>query len=544
MNMADQTTGIPQDGTQLPAQDLQINLEDAPVTENQTPIEEIKSEEHLDLDLNLSEAPKDDDRLKTEDQKNEIQQIQVNIDPIVEPVVEQQPVVPSIPGTKLEDIFAPMEETLPEIPTLETQQETTSEPISQPIIETPTQESIPESIENIPETVQEVIPVPTIEPVIEVQNLPWTTPEKVVEPTFETQVQVIQQWEKAETSIQEINISNEEIIWDSIPKQSSLEDDMKMISELEWHASAGGLAPEANITIQTPPVVETPKTFDLDSMLGNPVVTTPVNTAPEVVPQTPTPTTSTPPTAIPMQMPGFTTPTPTQQAPIQAIPQVTIPHTKNVWVKVLLFAVMFAGLGFTTFFILKTMYPIEFASILGGQPAIHASADLSWTTDETPIVNTEITGSDINTGSDISTSENTGTTTNESGTQDVFWELSDLGTTTTPVEQPGQNDIGKLTDYVKQGNDFLTQGKTIGNSKMIMYGLYMSKKWSTFLEDIANGKQIDNLSGYFAQSEKYIVQLQEMTAQTWASTVPSTNDIQTTPPDTGTTPQDTWGSSE
>ncbi|MEI6672733.1 MAG: hypothetical protein WCL02_05400 [bacterium] len=92
--------------------------------------------------------------------------------------------------------------------------------------------------------------------------------------------------------------------------------------------------------------------------------------------------------------------------------------------------------------------------------------------------------------------------------------MSDLGTSTTPPEQPVQNDIGKLTEYVKQGNDFFTQGKTIGNSKMIMYGLYMSKKGSIFLEDIANGKQIDNLTGYFAQSEKYIVQLQEMTGQT------------------------------
>jgi len=71
--------------------------------------------------------------------------------------------------------------------------------------------------------------------------------------------------------------------------------------------------------------------------------------------------------------------------------------------------------------------------------------------------------------------------------------LQDLGTTTTP-EQPSQNDIAKLTDYATQGNNFLAQGKTMNNNTIIKYGLFISKKATTFLEDIANGKQIDNLT--------------------------------------------------
>jgi len=42
---------------------------------------------------------------------------------------------------------------------------------------------------------------------------------------------------------------------------------------------------------------------------------------------------------------------------------------------------------------------------------------------------------------------------------------------------------------------------------MVKYGLYISKKATAFLEDIANGKEINNLSGYFAQFDQYIKQL-------------------------------------
>ncbi|MEI8008848.1 MAG: hypothetical protein WCI00_05680 [bacterium] len=125
-----------------------------------------------------------------------------------------------------------------------------------------------------------------------------------------------------------------------------------------------------------------------------------------------------------------------------------------------------------------------------------------------------------------------------------------MGTTTT---QPAPSDIGRLTDYVNQGNSFLAQGKTMHNNTIIKYGLYISKKSTTFLDDIANGKQIDNLSGYFAQFDQYIVELKKLVGQTspadtstsgstsTVSTTSSTNDIQSVTPDSGTTtpPQNT-----
>jgi hypothetical protein len=66
----------------------------------------------------------------------------------------------------------------------------------------------------------------------------------------------------------------------------------------------------------------------------------------------------------PVQMPAFTIPTTTTQVPVQAVPQVKIPK-KNASVKALMFVVLFVALGFTTFFILKTMYPIEFNNMFG-----------------------------------------------------------------------------------------------------------------------------------------------------------------------------------
>jgi len=54
----------------------------------------------------------------------------------------------------------------------------------------------------------------------------------------------------------------------------------------------------------------------------------------------------------------------------------------------------------------------------------------------------------------------------------------------------------------------------MGNNTVIKYGLYISKKASDFLTKIANGEQIDNLSGYFAQFDQYITELNVLVGQT------------------------------
>lgn len=119
--------------------------------------------------------------------------------------------------------------------------------------------------------------------------------------------------------------------------------------------------------------VEAPKTFDLDTMLGTPPPSTtpaPINeiSAEPIAQATPTPVEiSTMPNIMTMpedattQVPpsAFTILTTQPQVSAQAIPQITIPAKKTSGVKTLLFVVLFAALGFTTYFIVQTMYPLE-----------------------------------------------------------------------------------------------------------------------------------------------------------------------------------------
>ncbi|MFA7298669.1 MAG: hypothetical protein WC010_03435 [Candidatus Absconditabacterales bacterium] len=445
------------------AQDLQINLEEAPKTEIQPSTGDLPPETNLDLDLNLSDAPKDDDRLKTEDQKN------------VEPVVETPTEVIASANEAIQN-----QETIAEMPIAAEPTLLETTPV-EPVVEVP-EEIKPEKIV-IPEPVAEIQPATgNLESVTEI-NTPSTTIES-------------------------------EPITAAAPVE--LQEDMKIIDELEGHESAGGLAPEAVVTPQ-PTVVETPKTFDLDAMFGTPAGSPLVKGENE-------------------RGFAFTIPTITTQTPVQAVIQTNIPQDKKKGIKMLLFVVMFMGLGFTTFFILKTMYPIELGNILGNKNAqIHAIDNTTGTVEEI-----------VNTTEELSGIIETGTGTHESAPveviDDTFGALSDLGATTS---EPEQNDVSRLTDYVTQGDYFLEQGKTMGNNTIIKYGLYITKKATTFLEKIANGEEINNLNGYFAQFDQYIIQLKELTGETTTSdttgsvsTTTPTNEIQgmnDTTQDTGTT---------
>ena len=111
--------------------------------------------------------------------------------------------------------------------------------------------------------------------------------------------------------------------------------------------------------------------------------------------------------------------------------------------------------------------------------------------------------------------------------------MNDLGNTSSQPA-PVDDNISKLTDYVTQGNNFLAQGKTMNNNTVIKYGLYISKKAAAFLEKIANGEQIDNLSGYFAQFDQYIAELNVLVGQT-----PNPNTTVNTPDQTVSSTSDT-----
>ncbi len=474
--------------TTPPTQDLQINLEEAPKTETPaTPATETPQPElDLSLDLNLPEVPKNDDRLKAEDQKNAEMtrptKEELEVVPVVEQAGRETPVIEEIiEPISIEPIAeAPTEE----IPVVENKRED----IGEPIAETP-----PEQTETPPEQTQ----VPKTEG---------------VSPSWES---------SASTETEQISTT---VIQEPITTEAPAElaNDMKIIEDLNMHASAWWLASEANITTQTPPSIETPKTFDLDAMLGTPPSMNPAPTdenlpniwrnedgvetttkeTPAPVEQIPsTPTTI---SAEPMTAPAFTLPTTQTSIPSSAIigstlPSAAILHNKTKGVKTLLFVVLFAALGFTTYFILKTMYPLEFANMFGWEDQMHASEEIIA---ETGMVDDLSGAIDTLTGEEMT-----------GATEDTdFWELNDLETETPTATE--ETDLSKLTDYVNKGNELLAQGKAINNNTVIKYGLYISKKATDFLTKIANGEEIDNLSWYFAQFDQYIAQLEAIITPT------------------------------
>ncbi len=339
----------------------------------------------------------------------------------------------------------------------------------------------------------------------------------------------------------------------------ALKQDIHMIAELESNTNAWGLAPEAFIPPQAI-ITETTKTFDLDAMLG--ITPTPTLAQEPTLTQVPVPTPIIPPELIPP--PTIQTTPVIQQTPtVQTLltPQLPI-ENKHIGVKVMLFGVLFIALGFTTFFILQTMYPIEFGNIFSGtQTNIQTAADSTWTietaTIETAIIETQSidtwastevmwsTDTSLTGTIDPGTTTDVWTGNHESAVNTgIFGELNDLGTIDAT---PPQTDIGRLTEYASQGNDFLTQGKELGNTTVIKYGLYISKKSTTFLEKIASGEQITNLSWYFAQFDQYITALKKLVGQTdtvASSPSPPTNDISGMTPDTQTPNINPFGVSE
>ncbi len=515
---------IPQGATTpvTPAQDLQINLAEVEKIETQPETWNLKPETDFDLnlDIDLPEAPKNDDRLKTEDQKN------IETDVAI-PVAEKT-------ATESTEVLSDRRGVSPQQKSEGNEGEVVAEAL-QP--QAPIEQKTEVPTETKPEEI--AISTPIVEPKIEEPTQVTVEPSKTIE-EIPTQPEI----KEVPTSAKAIE--------ENIPESSSLKNDQKMIDELEWHASAGGLAPEAIVAPQPAPV-ETPKTFDLDAMLGGPInQPTPTENSPDrgrieegVVSQTPTA-----PSAIeqkakipempsvtavpPQQIPAFTIPTTTSQVPVQAVMQTNIPHKKNMPVKALLFVVLFVSLGFTTFFILKTMYPLEFSSIFGGQTQMHASEEVTGAITE--LTGTELSGTELS-GEQLSGEIDTGTGAHESAVDNAFWELNDLWTTDEAL--PEETDLSRLTEYITQGNTFLTQGKAMGNNTVIKYGLYISKKATSFLEKIANGEEINNLSWYFAQFDQYIAKLKELVGQTTnpdttvtspeqpvSPTPPATNDVQ------------------
>jgi len=235
-----------------PAQDLQINLEEAPKTEIQPSTSDLSPDTNgsLDLDLDLADAPKDDDRLKTEDQKNAIPVVETpapeaTTEIQAQPMIQEQEIIPEVLPTnepigekKLEDIFAPREDTLPEIPTIEQ----SSSEMTEDLLDLSTTVGkggneggfVAEAIQ--PEqTIEQAteITVPTA-PIAETSL--EITPEEIATPAPVAEMPVIEEISTPATVMENIPLAPEKLPQGSennIPQASSLKNDMDMINELE-----------------------------------------------------------------------------------------------------------------------------------------------------------------------------------------------------------------------------------------------------------------------------------------------------------------------
>lgn len=467
--MADTTTPVTPVTQDDNNQNLDINLEkNTPTAEIQPSTWDLPPSTDIDLnlDLNLPEAEKNKDRLKTEDKKN--QQVET---PAEEPIVTAEEPISSSP-------FVPKAE-MPEIPSENLFIET---PTETPVTKK-TKEILTEKIPQIKETPVEETPIQEIEPsstIEEVATTPNETPQqKIIEPT-------------------------------------TLQEDMNIIDNLQSQASTGGLAEEAKIDTTPKTDIETPKTFDLEAMLGwsetpnEPKFEVKIETTPTEIPKETSseqiPAIEQPinwnlePEANQMTAPAFTIPTPTTEIPVQTMTQTTIPQTKTKSVKTLLFVVLFAALGFTTYFILQTMYPVELGNIFGKNNEIeqmHASEEVEETTG---------TIEDITGTIETITGEETSWTIEEINN---FGELNDLWIQTEEIISE-ETDLSKLADYVTQWNELRETGKSMNNNTIIKYGLYIERKATDLLEKIAKGEEINNLEWYFAQFDQYIAQLETL----------------------------------
>lgn len=245
--------------------------------------------------------------------------------------------------------------------------------------------------------------------------------------------------------------------------------------------------------------------------------------------------------------------------------------------KILMIVLMLAVLVGAGFYILKTMYPAEFDSLMGGnkQPEIqfidpHANKD-NTTTPETNTGSTvEENNTETQTGSEHSAADhqnnivmdteenlvedNTDTvedtipeeTENTTETPEIieddtivedivddtideeeFNPFEDLDEMLEEETNPNQEIIDQLTEYNSQGEEFLDLGYAINDKTVIKYSLYITKKSTEFIEQLEIGEDIDisKVEKYLAQFGQYLTKLQEIVDE--SSNVPETSDAGT-----------------
>ncbi|MEI6426177.1 MAG: hypothetical protein WCO66_02370 [Candidatus Absconditabacteria bacterium] len=446
----------------------------------------------------IGEKP-NDDRLKKEDQLVESQIKSDIVDPILTdvgvepktilrgqtaetPVVETTPKV--IPEMKIEEISAEPKTIL------------RGQTADTPKIET-TPEVIPEvKIEETPkiETTPEIIPEVKIEEAPKVEMTPEVIPEVKIEeaPKVETQTTNFQKDLQIIQNIQQVPVSTQPVQTVAVPIEK--------------------------------PVIATANSFNLDSI-----------SAEIPKPQTPPMGGITPPQIGPIPTAPNIPANPYDHLQ-NYIPQIAAGSTNTSKKTTEIGVGVLVGFVVLAWFVMKTMYPIQYNDIVGG--IFGTSEDSVAATIETPLSGDVLSGDilsgdmlsgdilsgeinsgnvlfgsgdtlldsgvlDGNTGNMVSSDTNTGDTHNVADT------TTSLIPDTIPTPTISADEFKtQLESYSKQGKLAVLKAKKSNDKELIKNSLALYKKADASLQDIANGKEIttddmntilSELSGYLAK---------------------------------------------
>jgi len=345
------------------------------------------------------------------------------------------------------------------------------------------------------------------------------------------------------------------------PDKSNLENDMKIIEELTGEKKIDNwwldpkMTDDTNIKTKTE-IKNEPQTINLDNLIGvnsTPVVqiNVPETKAPEIkteeikvvwetkiVPEVlpvvnanPIPAVNQNTNYFQMQ-PNIATNAVWVNTSEKAILNTSIPHKHSVK-KIFEFVSLFLGLWIIVFFVLKTMYPIEFHNIAWDEPIqtwdVMSGEIISWEVLSWDLITWEINNALIElSGLDTESDFN--------AFQDLESAMTWINSSVTQPDPTEAQKI-KLQRYQDEGQKFMNQWTVLGDNVMRKYGLFIYFKALRFLQSIENAQQIDNLSWYFAQFDEYLSRLQNLmdeNLQSWiAEDISQQNSDLTT--DTGST---------
>ncbi len=234
--------------------------------------------------------------------------------------------------------------------------------------------------------------------------------------------------------------------------------------------------------------------------------------------------------------------------PEQAVVMSEPPHKKSshTWLKIFLFIIV---LFVWWIFMLSKMYPEEFGDVMGAiqwedttvieysdnadsevvlEETQNSDVELSWDIEE---VEEEIDPNSLawqleweTVSGDVSNTMEYGWETtdvdvavegewhNADATEEEFNAFEWLEDVMDPVTSENADLLAELREYQAKWIEYDAWGREIGNTTAMKYGLYISEKAETVINDIETNVKIDNtkVENYFAQFDIYIAKLDKL----------------------------------